>query len=289
MSFLPKPARAALAIVVLFVVATAGVVVVSAGLVAHRTDWPFERQVADVAVALAAKVGSNGLTAPAADPRAAPRAAIAYAGMCAQCHGSRGDGMGMWGPTTYPPARPLNSGDSKERTDPELFWLIKNGISLTGMPGFGGQLPDRDIWGLVNYLRTMQQGNLALFTAAGASERPVAPAAGDAGAVGRGAGVYFAQSCAQCHGSVGNGPGDLNLTRGPGELDEAVRKGRPGMPSYGADQVTDSDLKDLTAFLHSLANPAQSRTPAGGGAGQQRGPGGGPGAGQPQPANPPAP
>ena len=28
----------------------------------------------------------------------------------------------------------------------ETYWKVKNGIRLTGMPGFGDTLPDTEIW-----------------------------------------------------------------------------------------------------------------------------------------------
>ena len=40
-------------------------------------------------------------------------------------------------------------------SDPELFWIIQNGIRFTGMPAFAKvETPDH-IWDLVNYIRTL--------------------------------------------------------------------------------------------------------------------------------------
>jgi len=36
----------------------------------------------------------------------------------------------------------------------EMFWFIKNGVKMTGMPGFGKTHPDEDIWALCAFLRT---------------------------------------------------------------------------------------------------------------------------------------
>jgi mono/diheme cytochrome c family protein len=41
----------------------------------------------------------------------------------------------------------------QEWPDRKLFWIIKNGIRLTGMPGFGKLHSDKDIWSLVRYVR----------------------------------------------------------------------------------------------------------------------------------------
>lgn len=42
-------------------------------------------------------------------------------------------------------------------SDRELFWIIKNGIRLSGMPAFGKVETDTHIWNLVDYLRTIPQ------------------------------------------------------------------------------------------------------------------------------------
>jgi mono/diheme cytochrome c family protein len=43
----------------------------------------------------------------------------------------------------------------QQYSDPELFWIVKNGIRLSGMPGFGKVESDEHIWDLVRYLRTL--------------------------------------------------------------------------------------------------------------------------------------
>jgi mono/diheme cytochrome c family protein len=39
--------------------------------------------------------------------------------------------------------------------DAEIYGVIKKGIPPTMMPGFDGTIPDRDIWGVVHYIRTL--------------------------------------------------------------------------------------------------------------------------------------
>jgi mono/diheme cytochrome c family protein len=41
--------------------------------------------------------------------------------------------------------------------DAELFWIIKNGVRLSGMPAFGKVESDERIWHLVRYVRTMRR------------------------------------------------------------------------------------------------------------------------------------
>jgi mono/diheme cytochrome c family protein len=40
-------------------------------------------------------------------------------------------------------------------SDRELFWVIKNGIRLSGMPGFAKIESDEQIWELTYYVRSL--------------------------------------------------------------------------------------------------------------------------------------
>ena len=43
-----------------------------------------------------------------------------------------------------------------ERTPSELFWVIKNGINMTGMPSFEkAGVPDKEIWKIVAFLKKL--------------------------------------------------------------------------------------------------------------------------------------
>ena len=44
-----------------------------------------------------------------------------------------------------------------EWTDAEFFWIVKNGIRMTGMPGFEEIHSDEEIADLVRYLRSLGQ------------------------------------------------------------------------------------------------------------------------------------
>ena len=134
--------------------------VVAAPLVlAHRTDLPLERKYGSGAISIAARLMAGNQANPRAnDQRAVFAGREAYTGSCAQCHGATGDGHGVFGLATYPPATDLRAEDTQEKTDAQLFWIIKNGLSFTGMPGFGGQYNDQAIWALVDYVRALANG-----------------------------------------------------------------------------------------------------------------------------------
>jgi mono/diheme cytochrome c family protein len=75
---------------------------------------------------------------------------------CAMCHGSDGHTLTDSGRWMYPRASDLTSPAVQGYSDGELFWIVKNGIRLSGMPAFARVESDEHIWDLVHYLRTMQ-------------------------------------------------------------------------------------------------------------------------------------
>jgi mono/diheme cytochrome c family protein len=235
------------------VIGSVGVVliVVAPLVLAHRQDLPFEQRYGSVAVSLAARLNAGNSPNPVAGDQRVLRTGLdAYIGSCAACHGSSGNGKGAFGQATYPPATDLTSENTKEKSDAQLFWIIKNGLSFTGMPGFADQYDDTAIWSMVTYLRALEQGQaptVAVPTPS-ALEMGVADPAGTSAQ--RGAAVYFAQGCQSCHGAVGNAP-TMGL-RGGGEATQAIRSGRPGMPTYSPDQISDSQLNDLLAYMNTF-------------------------------------
>ncbi len=235
-------------IVGMAVAAVGGLVVAGPLVVAHRQDLPLERLYGNFAVSIAARLNAGSQTNPlAGNERAISTGRAAYTGSCSVCHGATGDGKGAFGQATYPPATPLVSHDVQEKSDAQLFWIIKNGLSFTGMPAYGEKYADQDIWSLVSYIRALKGGQAAEVVPTPTAEQlAVADPAGDA--TQRGAAFYFAQNCANCHGAIGNAPGDLAL-RNSRELEEAVRRGRRGMPAYSAALLTDAQLADLQAYV----------------------------------------
>jgi mono/diheme cytochrome c family protein len=78
-----------------------------------------------------------------------------YGTDCAMCHGSDGHTLTDNGRWMYPRASDLTSASVQQYSDPELFWIIKNGIRFSGMPGFGRVESDEHIWDLVRYIKTL--------------------------------------------------------------------------------------------------------------------------------------
>ena len=77
---------------------------------------------------------------------------------CGSCHGLDGHKLTDAGRWMYPRAADLTSAEVQQYSDRELFWIVKNGIRLSGMPAFGRVESDEHIWNLVQYVRTLPDG-----------------------------------------------------------------------------------------------------------------------------------
>lgn len=91
--------------------------------------------------------------APARAPNSAAIGGMQFRADCAACHGTDGRQATDTGRWMYPRASDLGSPAVQQWSDAELFWIIKNGIRLTGMPGFGKVHPDDQLWHVVSYVR----------------------------------------------------------------------------------------------------------------------------------------
>jgi mono/diheme cytochrome c family protein len=79
-----------------------------------------------------------------------------YGTDCSMCHGPDGHTPTDSGRWMYPRASDLTSFTVQRYSDRELFWIVKNGIRLSGMPAFGKVESDEHIWNLVHYVRTLK-------------------------------------------------------------------------------------------------------------------------------------
>jgi mono/diheme cytochrome c family protein len=74
---------------------------------------------------------------------------------CVSCHGAPGVNWAKFSEGIRPDPPDLK--ELANQRDPQhLFWVIKNGINMTGMPGFGLiEVPDNDIWSIVAFVKKL--------------------------------------------------------------------------------------------------------------------------------------
>jgi cbb3-type cytochrome c oxidase subunit III len=95
------------------------------------------------------------------NPVAADAASIAagkqvYEKNCANCHGKTGAGDGAMGSELNPKPSNFTDADWKHgSTDGEIYTVIKDGAKGTGMKAFNSKLAAKDIWNVVNYIRSL--------------------------------------------------------------------------------------------------------------------------------------
>ena len=107
-----------------------------------------------------ASVAGHATDAPPAnldDPETVKAGAKVYSTIgCVNCHGGPPDAnWAKWSEGLKPVPADLKV-MAKERTAPQLFWVIRNGIKFTGMPSFGlAGASDQDIWSIVAFIRNL--------------------------------------------------------------------------------------------------------------------------------------
>lgn len=96
-------------------------------------------------------------TSPTVDSLA--RGTMLYANNCAACHGADARGGGPMAGTTVvpPPALTGPTSHMDHHTDGQLFRIISDG-GPSGMPGWAGKLSEREIWDVVNFMRSLDGG-----------------------------------------------------------------------------------------------------------------------------------
>ncbi|HZP68790.1 MAG TPA: cytochrome c [Pseudolabrys sp.] len=91
---------------------------------------------------------------------------------CANCHGAPGVAWQKYSEGLHP-----DPPDLKEvvdhRTPAQLFWVVRNGINMTGMPSFAlAGAKDEEIWAIVAFLKklpTVSEADYKAWTAQAAS------------------------------------------------------------------------------------------------------------------------
>jgi cytochrome c oxidase cbb3-type subunit III len=130
-----------------------------------------------------------------ANPMGESQGSALFASNCAVCHGADGRG-GEHAPDI------ATAADVQRLADKNLIDIVKNGITGTGMPGFGDLGQDKTL-ALISYLRTLQGKNIAVAL-------PGNPEHGEA--------LFFGKAqCSECHMARGKGgfiAADLSYSAG---------------------------------------------------------------------------
>src|SRR5580692_10631242 len=178
-----------------------GVVLIAAGFYAARVvsrgfstaDEPSDlervaaRTARNLAIPRKARLETNPFEAT---PEVLQEARESFVDRCAVCHGPDGSGETRDGRNLYPKAPDLRLPQTQNLTDGEIRYIIRNGVRLTGMPGWARPHDEQgdDSWKLVLFIRSLCQ----LTSEEHAQQSATAKSAHYAGS----------QSCQKCHAQI---------------------------------------------------------------------------------------
>jgi cytochrome c553 len=113
------------------------------------------------------------------DPASVQAGAKAYSALgCANCHGAPGVNWAKFSEGLHPDPPDLKD-VVDHRTPAQLFWVVKNGINMTGMPSFAlAGAKDDEIWSVVAFLKKLpgvKDAEYKAWTAPPALPAPPAP------------------------------------------------------------------------------------------------------------------
>jgi mono/diheme cytochrome c family protein len=225
---------------------------------------------------------------PLDDPARIAHGRVLFQTHCMRCHGAPGLPPEPFALGLRPaPANLANTGI--EWPPAHLYWTIKHGLKLTGMPAWQFRLREDELWALVAYVRKMPyetprqfQDELRAFLAAQRASAPGEAAAVEvdvreslggigAGDPDRGRHVILQYACISCHeipGVVGasvpvgpplDGMGVRSFIAGvlqntPANMARWLREPQRflpdgAMPNLG---VREQDARDMAAYLETL-------------------------------------
>lgn len=202
-----------------------------------------------------------------------------YRRYCVSCHGAPGvapDAFAL-GMTPLPANLALSA---KHWQAGELYWVIRNGIKMTGMPGWQFRLRDGQLWDIVAFVRRLPmlspqdyaaQTRLADSAQASADDTRTQPSVAAQADPRRGRKALQQYACVSCHeiphvvGAINPvGPPLAGIARRgfiggvlPNTRENMVRwlrnpqaiDPRTAMPDLG---VSEADAQDIAAYLETL-------------------------------------
>lgn len=137
-----------------------GVVMIRRGFSAREKPSLMETLIAraarNMSVPASAKDASNPFQPT---PEVLAEARAHFADHCAICHANNGSGQTEIGQNLYPKPPDMRLAETQKLTDGGIYYIIHNGIRLTGMPAWGEADPhaDKDSWKLVLFIRHLPQ------------------------------------------------------------------------------------------------------------------------------------
>lgn len=179
--------------------AALGFLVMVSGVIPLRASsghWAITEWVLSFTMRRSVATHSLGIDAPAdlRAPGLVLRGAGHYESACRFCHGAPGARMPVVPAAMTPHPPPLQQ-TARELDAEELFYVVKHGVKLTGMPAWPAQQRSDEVWPVVAFLLELRDMDAAQYRSL---TRPAAPA-------GDGVPDVVRTACIRCHGADGQG------------------------------------------------------------------------------------
>jgi len=149
-----------LMLTVLVIGVLTGAYIVTTGVSARPDPGALEARTARTIRTLAIRPRVRGVTNPVPASDAVIMEGMEhFADHCAVCHGNDGSGDTEMGRGLYPRAPDMRLPATQNLSDAELFYIIENGVRLTGMPGWatGTKAGETSSWHLVHFIRHLPE------------------------------------------------------------------------------------------------------------------------------------
>jgi len=192
------------------------------------------RAVRNLAIPRDARLEKNPWNAA---PEVLNEARESFLARCATCHGPDGSGQTTVGRSLYPRVPDLRLPRTQDLTDGEIRYIIRNGVRLTGMPGWAKphDEPGDDSWKQVLFIRSLRQ----LTTAEREQQSNIANSAHYVGS------AY----CEKCHSKIyerWRKTPMANVVRDPREFPDAI------IPNLASNTISKFTHEDVALVYGSL-------------------------------------
>ena len=98
---------------------------------------------------------AQAVVVPAGFPTEDPEAGFSsFDAMCVHCHGAPGVERAAWAKGLLPKPPSLSEAAS-EWNSAEIFWIVRNGIKMTGMPAMAESHSDEEIWKIIAFVEQL--------------------------------------------------------------------------------------------------------------------------------------
>jgi mono/diheme cytochrome c family protein len=143
------------AYVILGVVAAAILYTGVYDVAATDAHWPITQRLLDFGRRHSVATHAQGIKPPANldNPDRLALGVSHFAAHCAMCHGAPGVPKDDIAQGMYPSPPDLAIA-SQQYTDAQLFWILRHGIKMTGMPAWPDHSDD-DLWAIVAFLKKL--------------------------------------------------------------------------------------------------------------------------------------